>query len=414
MEIAGGRARRFDSILVSALAASLMLHLLAGLLARALEHAAGLPAVWFPQLYGLIAASFGLNLVSLAAGNTLVQFFLLGLRVLVFVLIGLPLASNTGVELCLQTALLIDFAAHSPRALGAAFSLALVAAAWLAQRPMLAWGVSLPAPAFEDALALSGSGLATLALAQAVFLLRSRWSGAEGRLHELGQVVDKLTDANLGFQKYAATIGKSSVLEERNRLSREVHDTIGYTLTNLIIMLEACQDLAGSDPAGLRLMLLKAGELAQDGLADTRRALHALRQAGVEELRGLRAIKKMVDAFQNATGIPVGIEYGNIPWNMDERVDLAVFRLLQEGMTNAFKHGKAGKIQVSFWKTESELMVNIRDNGSGSKEIKEGIGISGMRERIEGLGGEILARNTTDGFELSARIPVNAGGEERP
>jgi signal transduction histidine kinase len=403
-----------DGFALAALGLSLMLHGAAAWRFQFIELTPGLPREWSVQFYALLAASFTLNLALMAVRNALAQVCLAGLRILALVLIGLPLGRDVGIEVMLQAAVLFDFAVHARPAVGLVFSLLLLAACLAAQRPVLAWNVEVPAPGAAGTLTLGATGVAGLAAAQLILRGRRRCLSAERRVAQLEETVAQLTDANLGFQSYAAAIGRNSVLEERNRLSRDVHDTIGYTLTNLTIMLEACQDLIDGDPDPLRQMLLRAGEVAQDGLQDTRRALHALRQTGVEELRGVRAIQKLVDAFEGATGTKVAVEYGNIPWSMGDAVDGAIYRLLQEGLTNSFKHGRASRITVTFWKTERDVLVNIRDNGQGSKEIIEGIGISGMRERVEALGGEIRARNAADGFELSATIPFGGTTREEP
>jgi signal transduction histidine kinase len=310
------------------------------------------------------------------------------------------------IKFLLLTACLLDFATLSRPKISVPFSLLLLFAAWRAQRPVLVWEIELPAPAPADVVTLMVIGFTVFILIQTALYEQSRYYRTAERNSRLNETADRLTEANLGFQKYALTVGNSSILEERNRFSREVHDTIGYTLTNLIIMIEACQDLMKKNPEGLQHMLLRAGELAQDGLSDTRRALHALRRLGVRELRGIPAMDKLVQTFRNATGVEVAIEYGNIPWNMTETLERTLYRFIQEGMTNAFKHGRATKIYINLWMDERSLIINLRDNGRGSKVIKEGIGISGMRERVEELGGVISAGNVTDGFKLSARIPV--------
>ena len=104
------------------------------------------------------------------------------------------------------------------------------------------------------------------------------------------------------------------------------------------------------------------------------------------------------------------LEYqmGDVPWSFGEDIDLAVYRMVQEGLTNAFNHGKATQIKIQFWRDRPGIGINIHDNGFGSKEMKEGIGMSGMKERIEQLGGWIRSGSTADGFELSAWFPWSA------
>ncbi len=95
----------------------------------------------------------------------------------------------------------------------------------------------------------------------------------------------------------------------------------------------------------------------------------------------------------------------NLPWELDPEVDGAIYRLLQESMTNAFRHGGATHVSVRFSVREREIEVMVRDNGRGAEEVEEGIGLAGMRERVERLGGRLSARSITGGFEVLAYLP---------
>ena len=87
--------------------------------------------------------------------------------------------------------------------------------------------------------------------------------------------------------------------------------------------------------------------------------------------------------------------------------------MVQEGLTNSLKHGKATHVRLHFWQEEHGVWVHINDNGLGSRKMSEGIGIAGMRERIEQLGGRLRAANKQDGFELSAWIPREGAEHEQ-
>ena len=91
---------------------------------------------------------------------------------------------------------------------------------------------------------------------------------------------------------------------------------------------------------------------------------------------------------------------------MDKEVDQVVYRMIQEGLTNAFRHGKATLIHVRLWIFQVELIVRIHDNGQGSPEIKKGIGLQGMEERLKKIHGRLEAKNVADGFVVSAWIPL--------
>lgn len=192
---------------------------------------------------------------------------------------------------------------------------------------------------------------------------------------------------------------------ERERITREIHDIIGYTLTNLKMMMEAAIDLSKEYSPRLTELVKQARDQAQEGLNETRLALHVLRVVDTDKIRGADAVQKLARVFEKATGVVVNADLGSITWNFDESVELILYRLVQEGMTNAFRHGKATRIEISFEQDISAITLRICDNGSGCTEIKDGIGFSGIRERIGKLGGCFTAGNNSEGFELSAWIP---------
>ncbi|MBN1835294.1 MAG: sensor histidine kinase [Spirochaetales bacterium] len=332
-------------------------------------------------------------------------------HVLCFVLLGFPLGGYLGIEFSLVTLLLWEGALlfEYPRSIAATAAVCLVGL--LAQRPVNAWGTDLPGASSYDVLALA---LYSAALALALNILRASWKSRDekSRLAEqLDAAIAQLTSANIGFQQYATNAEERSVRSERNRITREIHDTTGYALTNLMMMMEAASDLVGKEPDRLRELLGSAREQAQAALSDSRRALRALRAVEARGQRGLAAIHKLVKAFEAATGVQVRVEYADAPSSLGEEADLAVYRMVQEGLTNAFKHGKATRIRLLFWRDVAGIGVSLHDNGFGCPVVQEGIGFAGMRERIEHLGGFLKAEGRQDGFELSAWLPWS---EEMP
>jgi len=102
----------------------------------------------------------------------------------------------------------------------------------------------------------------------------------------------------------------------------------------------------------------------------------------------------------------VRLNLGNTPASLGARVDDVVYRMIQECLTNALRHGNATEITVSFWIVGGVLRLSIADNGVGSKEIVPGIGLSGMAERLSHVGGTMKAENTPFGFLVFSEIPV--------
>lgn len=221
----------------------------------------------------------------------------------------------------------------------------------------------------------------------------------------------QLAAANLRLQDYAVVTEKETAQGERKRLARELHDTIAYTMTNLVVMLDAAVGLAVTDNENLVDHLSRIRAQAKEGLAEVRRVLQALRPTVLMDETGLPAIRRLVEMFAKATQIEVVLNYGNVPNNFGDEEDLVIYRLVQEGMTNALQHGWATHIEISISRIEHCLTVQIVDDGIGASGVMEGLGLMGMRERIERLGGrlEIISKGG-GGFTLRAWIPIHLEG----
>ncbi len=360
---------------------------------------------WANQFYVLLVVSLLLSFaLFFTKKNTLLIIFL-GLRFLILIIIGYPLSDYMGIELTLITALIFEVGLYLELPYNAIFGLVIIVTILLFQQPVKAWNRELPGVITHDLISFGLYSFALLLISTSLNHYLTKLAIQKDLSERLNGAIMQLTSANLGFQQHAILIERQSKEDERKRLTREVHDTIGYTLTNVIMMMEAATDLSSGNHEQLRELLIKARAQAQEGLNETRRALRILRSTEVHRPKGLRLIYELIKAFKYATGVEVNVEFGNVPWVLGEEMDSAIFRLLQEGLINAFRHGKATKIDVKFWQDDSKINIHIHDNGTGSDEIEEGIGIAGMRERIEKLGGLVSAHNVFDGFEVSARIP---------
>jgi signal transduction histidine kinase len=229
------------------------------------------------------------------------------------------------------------------------------------------------------------------------------------------ETVRSLMKANMDFQMYANNIESESTAKERNRITRELHDTIGYSLTNVIVMMKAGKVLARKDPGELDSLFQKVGDQAEEALNRTRQILHLLRDSQGAEFLGLQAVSRLVRNFGSATHMATEVSFGNLHMSMGRNLDSVIFHVVQEGLTNAFRHGKATKIRVVMWHTENEIRVTVHDNGrgiEGGTVLTEGIGFTGMRERLSVYGGGIDPRNVADGFELRVVIPYHVRAVE--
>ncbi len=363
-----------------------------------------------PDALFLLGLSVPVSLLLFLARRDAVRSPLVAARLVLVLLIGIPLGPTVPVKVALWTSLILETCGYLSLAGCLPASFGVITVVLLFQHPFRVWGEPVQSPSVVFVVA-AGAWLAGLAVL--VRTLR-RFAGmiteerqAKSRLDE---AVRQLTMASLGFQKVASTVQERSAEDERKRITREIHDSIGYALTNLIMMMEAALRLAPEEAARLRTLLTQARDEAQLGLSETRRALHLLRAVEQVELRGLSAIQRLVTVFREATGVEVQVNYCNAALSFGAEADRAIYRMVQEGFTNAFRHGKATVIRLHFWQEMNKVRVVLWDNGTGGGNIAEGIGLSGMRERIERVGGTLQLGRVADGFELAAWIPLEGTG----
>lgn len=223
--------------------------------------------------------------------------------------------------------------------------------------------------------------------------------------------IQSLTKVNVGFQKYSQTVEERSKHEERNRITRDIHDTVGYSLTNIAVMLDAAIGLIERDPERVKTMLQRGREQVDSSHTEVRRSLHALRAIAQVEKFGARNLLHIGRQFEEATSVIVDIDLGNAAQTYGPHVDSTLSRLVQEGLANAFRHGRATEVSVRLWESDDRLTLTIRDNGSGSEEIELGIGFLGMQERLSQIHGSLSWQSLATGFVLIAEVVLsgNAG-----
>ena len=184
-------------------------------------------------------------------------------------------------------------------------------------------------------------------------------------------------------------------IEERNRLAREIHDTLGHALTGIVVNADAGKILFDAAPEEAKARFDVIGQTARQGLEDVRRSIRALRPDALESRDLESALEKMIENFRETTGADIRYEQeaGKLLLAQDEEV--TVYRIVQEGMTNAIRH--------------------IFDNGVGMQGKKTGFGLNYMEERVELLKGSLRYGNREDGsrgFFLEAEIPVRGVNPE--
>ena len=361
------------------------------------------------QFYALAIVSMIISIMLFFIYETSTQIIFIFLRYLLLFLIGYPLGDYIGIELILYSSLIIEISFYLSFPGNMIVQSIVFFLFILTQGDASAWQQKINRVSIHDLTAAAAFSLFIIVISLMLRQSAERGDRKAKRIVHLDSAITQLTDANLGFQSYVKNLEIQTLIEERKRVSREIHDTVGYVLTNIIMMMEAAALLPDKKDTKRKEILFTARDQAQKGLAETRAALRHLRNETVVKAYGINMIEELVSVFQQATGIDIKVEYGNLSGFTNDRIDAIIFRTIQEGMTNAFRHGMATVIRINFWIIEETLRVSIHDNGMGSKEIVEGIGVAGMRERIADIGGKIDIRNVDDGFKIDVEIPLEEG-----
>lgn len=365
-----------------------------------------IPEYWVPQFYFLLTVSFFFTILLLIVRRQGYRQLIVLLQFIAVLVCSTPEKSVLVLATCPMVLLIIEAVVFLdwPTSLFVVIGMVLISS--FLQYSSFVWlGTVRPAP-LDQLVTFVIVQIVSGTLAVLLQMTNTRLHDERARNSRLNLSINRLTDANVGYQSYLGAVSERSAVDERKRLSREIHDTVGYTITTLVMLMEAAYRLSERDPDRQRKLLRDGIRQAYDGLDDIRHSLRELRATETRRERGLPAIKRLVSAFAEATRTDVTIDFSNVRWSFDDDFESVVYRIIQEGMTNSFRHGGATEIRIALWQSKELLQISIRDNGSGTKGYQEGIGISGMRERIERMQGAIEANNSDEGFLLQARIPL--------
>jgi len=235
----------------------------------------------------------------------------------------------------------------------------------------------------------------------------------EQRAREKAEQLSKqLETANRHLVEYAAQVEELAAAQERNRLAREIHDSLGHYLTIVNVQIEAARTTLAADPQRALDALGKAQELAKKGLSSVRASVAALRVSPVENRPLEAAIAGLVEETK-ATGLEVQMEVLGQPRFVDEKVALALYRAAQEGLTNVRKHARAAQVKVELdFSQVGRIRLAVCDDGVGATSTGGGFGLVGMRERILLLGGDLrIETQPGQGFRLEACLPDMEDGK---
>jgi signal transduction histidine kinase len=232
---------------------------------------------------------------------------------------------------------------------------------------------------------------------------------ANAARRESQTLLDELRQAHEQLQEYALRAEEMAVVEERNRLAREMHDTLGHFLTVASVQLEAAQRLCPTDTERAAGLVGTVREQVRQALTELRATVAALRAPIEADLHLRSALRRLMEHFEEATGLAI---HHALPDKMPPLPDahrVALYRTAQEALTNIQKHAEAGQVWLVLTAQDDEVALLISDDGKGVSHSADqtGFGLRGLRERAGQLGGELhLEPRSGGGTQLSFRLPL--------
>ncbi len=231
---------------------------------------------------------------------------------------------------------------------------------------------------------------------------------SEKSRNEVQRLATELEAANRQLREYAVQAEELAVTRERNRIAREIHDSLGHHLTVVNMQLEAARAVETNDPAHAREAIAKAQAFTQQGLKDIRNSLATLRASPLDNQSLTGALKELV-ASSNQTGLPTEFVLAGVPRPLSSMVELSLYRAVQEGLTNVRKHAQAKLVRVNLdFEHPHRTVLSVEDDGLGTnlEANRGGFGLLGLRERAHLIGGTLLLQSHPGvGFKLKLEVP---------
>lgn len=219
---------------------------------------------------------------------------------------------------------------------------------------------------------------------------------------------EQLATAHEQLRQYALRTEELATLQERNRIARDIHDSLGHSLTVFNLHLEAALRLFDSDPDEVKELLLEAKQLGATALQDVRQSVATLRSDPLKDQPLESAIATLVDEFHRSTGITPKCDI-QLKRSIPDNYKITAYRIVQEALTNICKYADTSEVTIAIH-TNTYLHIMVQDNGKGfdRHQSRTGFGLQGMQERTLALSGHFeLHTSPGQGCQIIATIPLN-------
>lgn len=208
------------------------------------------------------------------------------------------------------------------------------------------------------------------------------------REHEIQNKLALMSKSNRELKSYAALSEKIAQDRERKRIARDLHDTVGHALTGIAAGIDAVMVLIDLDTESAKKQLQKVSIAVKQGLTDIRKTLNQIRPDALQNYTLEASIRKMLKEYSELSHLRIDFAYNWGHVNFEKTTELVIFRVIEESVTNALRHGHADKVKVECLLTNDAYEIKISNNGLTPKKITPGYGITQMKERVAIINGK--------------------------
>lgn len=221
----------------------------------------------------------------------------------------------------------------------------------------------------------------------------------------------QLTAAHEQLRQYALQVEELAAVQERNRIARDIHDSLGHALTAMNVQMQTTAKLWPVDPIQAQSFFKQAQRLGEIAMKEVRQSVSTLRADKRQKPSLSEALDSLIEDFRQATGVTpsTNISLGTVPLQVASQVANVVYRTMQEALTNICKYAQATEVQVQVSTTPDQIHLAIADNGKGfSLDNKpKGFGLQGMQERVAALKGCLqIETEPGRGCRITVEIPL--------
>lgn len=224
-----------------------------------------------------------------------------------------------------------------------------------------------------------------------------------------GRLTRRLAEHNALLAREQELVRREAMRDERDRIARDLHDVIAHSLSAMVVQVAAAQDLVRRDPARAEEVLARVAETGRRAISETGRLLHVIRdtddELGLAPTPGLRDLEALADEFRR-NGLMVDLFVDGLPGELQPAVDVSAYRIVREVLTNALRYAADGSVRVEVAGTPSGLTIRAVNRTTGRTGLGSGLGLVGLAERVDLLGGTLQHGPTGSGdYELVATLP---------